>query len=140
MSVGSATVAREDLQQGFDPDSSFYIRHAAQMRGKPRLDPAVDPPDLMIEVDVGAPSLDRFPVYAGIGVPEVWRYAGDRIRVHVLEGWEYRESAASALLPRIIAAVLTRFVVESRSRPRPEWFRAVRDWASAQTPPSDRRG
>jgi Uma2 family endonuclease len=31
----------------------------------------------VIEIDVTSPSLDKLPLYAQIGVPEVWRDTGD---------------------------------------------------------------
>src|SRR5881409_2873681 len=73
--TGSTTFKRKDLFKGFEPDSSFYFRDADMMRDKDELDLAVDPPpELIIEVDIGNSSLNRFPIYASIGVGEVWRY------------------------------------------------------------------
>ena len=60
--VGSTTYRRGDIGQGFEPDSSFYIRNEERIRGKPRIDLSADPPpDLVIEVDITSPSLDKFP-------------------------------------------------------------------------------
>jgi len=41
---------------------------------EPDLDAGDPPPDLWIEVDNRASSKGRLPVYASLGVPEVWRY------------------------------------------------------------------
>ena len=44
------------------------------MRGNDTYDPEKDPPpDLAIEIDVTNTSVPRMPVFAKIGVPEVWR-------------------------------------------------------------------
>src|SRR5215207_2585581 len=37
-SLGSTTFRREDLDRGFEPDSCFYIRNVAGVRGKKRID------------------------------------------------------------------------------------------------------
>src|SRR5919112_5545286 len=67
--VGSTTYRRGDIGRGFEPDASFYIRNEERIRGKPRIDLSVDPPpDLVIEVDITSPSLDKFPIYARLGV------------------------------------------------------------------------
>ena len=69
--LGSTTFQRSGLHKGFEPDTAFYIEHAAQFRGRD-VDASVDPPpDLIIEVDVTNSSLIRFPVFAAFGVPEV---------------------------------------------------------------------
>src|SRR5207253_9931566 len=73
--AGSTTFKREDQERGFEPDSSFYIRNVERVRGKNKLDMNVDPPpDLLIEVDLTHNSLNKFPLYTALAVPEVWRY------------------------------------------------------------------
>ncbi len=75
--VGSMTFQREDLERGFEPDSCFYVQNETRVSGKTQIDLAVDPPpDLVIEVDITSPSLNKLPIHAQIGVPEVWRYDG----------------------------------------------------------------
>ena len=78
--AGSTTFKREDLERGFEPDSCFYVQHADQIAGKKRLDLTVDPPPDLVEVDITHPSLDKLSIFATVGVPEVWRYDGERIR------------------------------------------------------------
>jgi Uma2 family endonuclease len=70
--IGSTTHRRGDIGRGFEPDASFYIRNEEPIRGKPRIDLSVDPPpDLVVEVDITSPSLDKLTIYAQIGVSEV---------------------------------------------------------------------
>ena len=79
-SLGSTTFRREDIDRGFEPDSCLYVRNAPRVRGKKRIDLAADPPpDLVIEIDITSPSLNKFPVLAHVGVPEVWRFDGERL-------------------------------------------------------------
>ncbi len=57
--------------------------------GKARIDLAVDPPpDLVIEIDIAHPSLDKLPLYAA-AVPEVWRYADNGVTIYRLAGDAY---------------------------------------------------
>lgn len=128
--VGSTTYRRGDIGRGFEPDASFYIRNEERIRGKPRIDLSADPPpDLVIEVDITSPSLDKFPIYARLGVHEVWRYDGTRATIFLLEEGEYVEAGESVALPSLTSDVLTHFVEESTSLGSTDWLRRVREWA-----------
>ena len=61
---------------GKEPDETFYITHAEFLTDKDsiELDAGEPRPDLWIEVDHRSSSKGRLPVYAVLGVPEVWRY------------------------------------------------------------------
>jgi Uma2 family endonuclease len=84
-SFGSMTHKREELQRGFEPDSCFYFKNEARMRGKKRLDLSVDPPpDLVVEIDITHPSLNRLPIFAAFGIPEVWRFDGEKLEILLL--------------------------------------------------------
>lgn len=88
------------------------------------------PPDLVIKVDISSPSVDKFSVYSRFGVPEVWRYDGERLSIHGLaEGAGYAEVQRSAVLPVLTAKVLTRFVRRSNTLDWLTWVREVRGWA-----------
>jgi Uma2 family endonuclease len=79
--LGSTTFDREDLAKGIEPDECYYVAHAADVVGKETLDLAVDPPpDLAVEIDISPPDVARQPIYAALGVPEVWRYDGQRVQ------------------------------------------------------------
>src|SRR5436853_7812738 len=41
---GSTTFKNQELNRGFEPDSSFYIQNEERVTGKEELDLAVDPP------------------------------------------------------------------------------------------------
>ncbi|WP_034427705.1 Uma2 family endonuclease [Candidatus Entotheonella palauensis] len=107
-SVGSTTFKREDLAQGFEPDESYYIQHAAEVRGKDEIDLLIDPPpDLLVEVDISRSSLNKFDIYSALGVPEVWRYDGERLRFYVLQADTYIEIQESLALPPLSASQLS---------------------------------
>jgi Uma2 family endonuclease len=130
VNLGSTTFRREDLQRGFEPDSCFYVQNEERVRGKVEIDSDMDPPpDLVIEVDITSPSLDRFPIYAHFGVPEVWRYDGERVVVYELRDTEYVEVANSLALPWFTSDILTRMVAQGLTMRRTSWARKVREWA-----------
>ncbi len=88
--VGSMTFRREDLERGFEPDSCFYVQNETRVSGKTQIDLSVDPPpDLVIEVGITSPSLNKLPNHGQIGVTEVWRYDGGRLEILRLESTEY---------------------------------------------------
>lgn len=125
--VGSTTFKRADVQRGFEPDSCFYIQNEELVRGKARIDLDVDPPpDLVIEVDITSPSLDKLPIYAQMGVSEVWRYDGDDLSFFTLDQGQYSEVATSAVLPPITAQVVSELVEKSKSLGLASWLREVR--------------
>ncbi|MGO9275652.1 MAG: Uma2 family endonuclease [Terriglobia bacterium] len=127
--AGSTTFKRKDWKRGFEADSSFYIKNADRMRGKTEVDPTVDPPpDLVIEIDVSSSSLNKLPIYAQFGVPEVWRYDGVRVTIYALVGGEYVESAESLVLSGLWATELTRLLEESESSEPIVWLQALRQW------------
>jgi Uma2 family endonuclease len=82
---GSATKRRQDLERGLEPDQSFYVRHAHSIHGPRVIDLMRDPPpDLTVEIDISRSSLDRLSVYAALGIPEVWCFDEQDLRIHVL--------------------------------------------------------
>ncbi len=131
--VGSTTFRRKVLKQGFEADSSFYILNQRFARDLAEIDPEIDPPpDLVIEVDVSHSSLNKLPIYAGLGVPELWRCRRDRVAILVLDDGVYREVPESRVLPRLTDEVLTRFLLRSREQRRLAWVQEVRVWAREQ--------
>jgi len=133
VSAGSTTFKREDVARGFEPDASFYLQHAGAVQGHMAIDLDVDPPpDLIIEIDLSHPSLDKFPIYAALGVPEVWRYAGQQVHIHRrLDTTTYVAESSSTVLPGITHAHLTAWVQAGLGTPRLAWIRRVRVWAAS---------
>jgi Uma2 family endonuclease len=98
---GSTTFRRQDLQRGLEPDNCYYIQNESVVRGRDEIDLSIDPPpDLVIEVDVSSSSIDRIPIYQAMGVPEIWRWHDDALRVLVLNAEnQYADAGASQSLP-----------------------------------------
>jgi len=72
-----------------------------------RIDP---PPDLVIEVDITSSSRRRFEVYRQLGVPEIWRYLGQTVRINQLQEGEYVERDYSPTFPFVSAAIINQFL------------------------------
>jgi Uma2 family endonuclease len=133
--TGSITIKRPDLYKGFEPDSCFYIQNAGALRGKSELDFTVDPaPDLVIEVDITTDSMNKFPIFAAVGVPEVWRFDGERVSIHLARESGYVEAAVSQVMKPLTAELLTSFLRTSFEEDRPQWIRRLRKWAREARP------
>ena len=133
LNAGSTTFKREGLRRGFEPDTCFYVQHVERVWGKTQLDLAVDPPpDVVVEIDITHPSLDKLPIYAAVGVPEIWRYNGQALTILKLEGGTYHAQAESTALPGVEGQLLGQFLEEGKAMKRTEWLRRVRAWAVTQ--------
>ena len=116
---GSTTFKQEGLGRGFEPDASFYLARAPLVRGLRHVDLGSDPPpDLVIEVDVTHSSLDKLPIYAALGVPEVWRYRSDRVHIYRLVASTFEEVDQSEMIPGLTSRMLTVFAREGLGEPR----------------------
>lgn len=78
----NTTFARRDLERGLEPDNCYWITHEKIMREKDEVDLRFDPPpDLVLEVDITRSSIPKLPIYAALGVPEVWHWKLDALEV-----------------------------------------------------------
>ena len=128
--IGSTTLRKEPHLQGLEPDECFYIEHALQSQKYPDYDPDRDPPpDLAVEVDVTHSSVGRMPIYASLGVPEVWRYAAEKLTFYRLtrEG-EYAVVEQSVALNRLPAQVVEDALHQLGARSANEIIREFAQW------------
>jgi Uma2 family endonuclease len=108
---GSATMRKKKKKKANEPDACFYVQTAAVIGNKLHIDFSVDPPpDIAVEIDIHHDSLDKFPIYISLGVPEIWRYDGKRLTIHHLEQGQYAEVERSIALPVLSASALTDFL------------------------------
>ena len=128
--LGSTTFKRQESERGFEPDSCFYVGNVERVLGKDRIDLAVDPPpDLVVEVDITSPSIGKLPMFAEIGVPEVWRFDGERLLMLRLRRGGYQELDASEVFPGVSAQAMSRLLAQGKSLDRIGWLRLARAWA-----------
>lgn len=112
---GSMTMRKRKKSKGDEPDACFYVQSAGAIGARFDLDFAVDPPpDVVVEVDVHHDSTANDPIYAALGVPEIWRYDGLKATILHLQGSEYVEVETSPALPMITSAVLTEYLTRMK--------------------------
>jgi Uma2 family endonuclease len=109
---GSMTFRRPDVSRGLEPDQCYWIRNEPTVRGKQDIDLSVDPPpDLAIEIDVSRSALDRMSIYSKLGIPEVWSFNGNSLRIQLLQSdGTYAESETSLCLPPLPVQELIPFL------------------------------
>ena len=111
LSRRSTTLRKKKKAKGTDPDDCYYFKNYRQISGKKRLDLAVGPPpDLVIEVDITNRSTHKFPIYAELEVPELWRHDGAEVIFYKLVEGDYLEASRSRLFPFLTPDVLLRFL------------------------------
>jgi Uma2 family endonuclease len=99
---GSTTWKQKIKEAGLEPDNCFYFQNAAIIRGKLKFDLSQDPPpDLALEIDITSKSLNRFPIYARLGVPEIWSYDQGELKIYLLQYNEYVEVKNSLVFPEL---------------------------------------
>ena len=70
----------------------------------------------------------REPVYAGLGVPEIWRWDGKRLECLELVGGAYRLRERSLVFPFLVVGELTKFVMMRGRVGENEIFTKFRGW------------
>ncbi|MEK6300041.1 MAG: Uma2 family endonuclease [Acidobacteriota bacterium] len=108
---GSATMRTKKKKKGSEPDACFYVQSAPAIGNRIQIDFAVDPPpDVVVEVDIHHNSQDKFSIYAALGVPEIWRYDGLELTIHLLQEDQYINVENSLALPMLSSRALTDFL------------------------------
>lgn len=132
--AGSTTFRRELKKKGIEPDACFYIQSADKIIGKiESLDPQNYPvPDVAFEVDITHGSLDKFPIYAALGVPELWLYDGKNLTFYELEGEKYHQILSSRAMPQLSSEKLAEFLKISREKGQTFALKSFRAWLDEQ--------
>jgi hypothetical protein len=94
---GWRTCRSEDKECGLEADE-FYCRDGDR-----------EVPDVALDMSLTIPLFDKFEVYRGLGVREVWRYRfGGRFVIYALHGKRYDHVATSKVFPEIDLAAIAR--------------------------------
>jgi Uma2 family endonuclease len=130
-SYGSTTWRKQIKLAGAEPDNCFYFQNEAIVRGRTDLDLSGGdpPPDLVLEIDMTSKSLDRFPIYARLGVPEIWSYDSGVLAIYHLQEGKYLRTQVSLALPQLPIQELPQLIEAHRKAGRRSLRRAVREWA-----------
>lgn len=130
---GSVTLKRSEKAAGKEPDSCYYIQNEAKVRGKKDIDlTEVPPPDLAVEIDITSSSLNQLGIYSDLGVPEVWRYNGNRLQIYQLQNGEYVESDISPTFPLLPATKVEEFLEQCQKVGVTQAVRQFREWIRNQ--------
>ena len=132
-SYGSTTWRQQAEQAGLEPDNCFYFQNEARVRGKLKFDLNQDPPpDLALEIDNTSKSLNRFPIYARLGIPEIWCYDTGILSIYLLQQNQYFQAKQSRVFPSLNIQDLPRLIESQRDNGRLALRRAVREWVIQQ--------
>lgn len=132
-SLGSLTCKREDLARGLEPDQCYYIQNESVIWDKEDIDLNQDPPpDLVVEIDITSSSLNRLDLYANLGVPEVWRYNGERLIMYRLEGKSYQECDRSPTFSFLSPSEIVRFLELRKTTRETTLIRLFREWVRSK--------
>jgi Uma2 family endonuclease len=138
-SLRSTTWRRRVKERGLEADNCFYLSNLMRLRGVGRdIDLAVDPPpDLAVEIEISRSALDRMGVYAGLGIPEVWRFDGDTLTIERLQAdGSYATMDRSVELPMVAPDEVVYWVNLGEGRlNHTEWRRNLREWVRAEVLP-----
>lgn len=132
-SYGSTTWRKPSKHAGLEADNCFYFQNEALVRGKLTFDLTQDPPpDLALEIDITSKSLARLPIYARLGVPEIWCYDQGKLSIYLLRQGQYEPVEQSQVFPNLKVQELPQLIEENRNLGRLQLRRAVREWVRQQ--------
>ena len=128
-SYGSTTFKSRKKSVGLEPDESYYFRDEKKMRGRKRINLQKDPPpELVVEIDITSRSIAREPIYAALGVPELWRWDGHVLQcLHLVSG-SYRNRKYSLVFPFLEPVSLGRFIASVPDKGETSAIRAFIAW------------
>lgn len=127
--LGSTTFRKGTFPGGAEPDTCFYVQNARAVIGKENLDLRRDPPpDVVVEIDLSNVSVAKRDFYAHIGVPEVWSYNGNRLRILQWTESGYVEISHSPAFPVLTAKRLTSALEQCKTKGQSAALRGFRQW------------
>ncbi|MFM7407558.1 MAG: Uma2 family endonuclease [Cuspidothrix sp.] len=128
-SAGSTTLKRKIIKKGIEPDTCYYIQNEPAIRGKETLNLEIDPPpDLAIEIDITSSSVNKFNIYAALGVAELWRYDGEVLKFYQLLEDEYIEIKFSVAFPLVSVSDMNKFIQQSKTMGEIALLKSFRAW------------
>lgn len=136
-SGGATTLRRKKLKKGLEADECYWIANAARVRGKRRIDLRIDPPpDLAVEIEITHSVLDRLGIYAGLRIPELWRFDGENLRAFLLQpDGKYVESEMSLSFPFLRVEALSQFLQPNDELDETDRLRLFVAWVREQNFP-----
>ncbi|MGI0480239.1 Uma2 family endonuclease [Geminocystis sp. CENA526] len=128
---GSLTLKSPQFQQAVEPDSCYYLQNEPKVRNKQQIDLTINPPpDLVLEIDITSGSLHKLPIYANLGVPEIWRYHAEKLTVFIFEKEtnNYQECDQSFVFPFLDLSLIPELIQQSSIERETAVLRAFRKY------------
>ncbi len=132
--LGETTWQREEVARGIEADLSYFftplkiavVRNAIQ-RESNKVEDYPDP-DLVVEVDISPPQIDREGIYSALKVPEIWVFDGQVLTIWRLgaDGTYTQADSSGWLGIRVDQA--TRWLTVEDRRDRKAWTARLADW------------
>lgn len=108
----SATLWKDRFRsKGLEADESYYFIHQKDRPASTAVDADGDPvPDMAIEVEITSPLLPKLPVYAALGVSEIWHIRTEsEVEILELSDGEYKTIPCSRFVPEFTPDLLKRY-------------------------------
>ncbi len=127
---GSTTWNRHNQEVGVEPDNCFYFQNEEKVRGQIKINLNSDPPpDLVLEIDLTSKSLNRFPIYGRLGVPEIWTYDEGKLAIYQLQSnGSYQLVDQSSIFPEIPILELPNVIANYQNQGRRSMRQGIRNW------------
>ncbi|HVX59411.1 MAG TPA: Uma2 family endonuclease [Pirellulales bacterium] len=129
-SRGATTWKNPELERALEADECYYIKNFPAVAGRRTVDLKTDPPpDLAVEAEYSRSIVDKLPIYASLGIPEIWRSDGAAIiALHLGADGRYQTQEFSWNLPFLRVAELNRFLLQFDGTDETAWIRSFRAW------------
>ena len=137
--MGSTTWKRAKLKRAIESDVCYYFdpaKLAAAAAAAHSDDVNLYPnPDLVVEVDISPPKIDRPGIYAALEVPEFWRVRNNVVSIEQLgPDGTYVPVSRRRLLP-VHPEHVTRWVFSEDSADLVTWEERLREWVRNELVP-----
>jgi Uma2 family endonuclease len=132
--LGSTTFRAKAKKKGLEPDRCYYVRNADAVAKMGReFNANVDPPpDLAVEIDITSRSVPREPIYAELGVPELWRYDATGLHVlHLTRQRKYARRKQSLAFPFLPMDDFAAFIPRMHDEDQLRVFKDFRAWIAS---------
>jgi Uma2 family endonuclease len=139
--LGSTTWKRPEVDRGIEPDLCYYFEPAklevceAGIARNSNNVADYPIPDLVVEIDISPPKIDRPGIHSQLRPPEVWRFSNGAVSIeqHAADG-SYVAAESSRFL-HVRADEVTRWLNDGKCTKRREWKRRIRDCVRAELRP-----
>jgi Uma2 family endonuclease len=145
--IAPVTLKSRDFECATEPDACYrFPESGASMGAEAEGDrteillPGDSSPDLLVEVALTKSKINKMPIYATLGIPEVWRYittAGEdvlegKVIIYGLEADSYVECHRSRVLPFLSGDRILEFLNQSDTISLAAALKVLRAWMQEQ--------